>query len=209
MTTLLSATPFVQSIGLRSWALVGELRGLQGQKRLRVSSVQSSVSATSVGHGADDSDIADSQNVLQCLRSPLLNISPAAWIATFREVHDEAHRTAAAPTYNKVNLPSKYETTELHRGNRRRSEKTVIFTAEKAKRLRKENRATQTFHDQWYHSAIASRLATPEQECLQFLFHRFVYTFTRAPSVRRSTGRRHSQYDTHILSTPCINRSRN
>jgi len=44
---------------------------------------------------------------------------------------------------------------------RRRSER-VIFTAEKARLLRKENRATQTFHDKWYHSAIASKLAMPE-----------------------------------------------
>lgn len=35
----------------------------------------------------------------------------------------------------------------------------VGFTAEKARILRKELRATETFHDIMYHSAIASRLA--------------------------------------------------
>jgi hypothetical protein len=35
----------------------------------------------------------------------------------------------------------------------------VGFTAEKARLLRKELRATESFHDIMYHSAIASRLA--------------------------------------------------
>lgn len=35
----------------------------------------------------------------------------------------------------------------------------VAFTAEKARALRKSMRASETWHDGWYHSAIASRLA--------------------------------------------------
>lgn len=38
----------------------------------------------------------------------------------------------------------------------------VGFTAEKARLLRKELRATESFHDLMYHSAIASRLAFTE-----------------------------------------------
>ncbi|CAA7391537.1 unnamed protein product [Spirodela intermedia] len=44
-------------------------------------------------------------------------------------------------------------------GARRRS----FLTPEKAKVLRKELRATETWHDAMYHSAIASRLASPDE----------------------------------------------
>lgn len=44
----------------------------------------------------------------------------------------------------------------------RRSNSTkVAFTAEKAKAMRKSMRAAETWHDGWYHSAIATRLAEP------------------------------------------------
>lgn len=43
----------------------------------------------------------------------------------------------------------------------RRLSKPVIFTEEKARILRKATREGKTFHDKWYHSAIASRLAFP------------------------------------------------
>jgi hypothetical protein len=71
-------------------------------------------------------------------------------------VREQAPLPAAGPTFQLL------EPAKLRQGERRRSERTVVFTEEKARRLRKENRATQTFHDKWYHSAIASRLATPE-----------------------------------------------
>eukprot|EP01018_Ginkgo_biloba_P012273 Gb_00704 [translate_table: standard] len=38
----------------------------------------------------------------------------------------------------------------------------AVFTAKKARLLRKELRATETWHDLMYHSAIASRLAFPD-----------------------------------------------
>lgn len=41
------------------------------------------------------------------------------------------------------------------------STKAVVFTAEKARALRKKMRASETWHDGWYHSAIATRLAQP------------------------------------------------
>ncbi|KAG6467566.1 uncharacterized protein LOC122035934 [Zingiber officinale] len=44
------------------------------------------------------------------------------------------------------------------------SERRPRLTTEKAKMLRREMRATETFHDAMYHSAIASRLASPDQE---------------------------------------------
>lgn len=37
------------------------------------------------------------------------------------------------------------------------------LTAEKARLLRKETRATDTWHDLMYHSSIAARLASPDQ----------------------------------------------
>eukprot|EP00249_Psilotum_nudum_P006999 c20232_g1_i1 orf=409-966(-) len=43
-----------------------------------------------------------------------------------------------------------------------RKSRSVKFTAEKAKLLRQELRATETWQDSMYHSAIASRLATPD-----------------------------------------------
>jgi hypothetical protein len=87
-----------------------------------------------------------------------LNLSPADLIAAFleEEIHEEAQQAEVAPTLQQLEPVS-----EVQQASRRRSAR-VIFTAEKARLLRKENRATQTFHDQWYHSAIASKLATPE-----------------------------------------------
>ncbi|XP_068650722.1 uncharacterized protein [Aristolochia californica] len=41
--------------------------------------------------------------------------------------------------------------------------KRSVLTAEKARLLRKELRATETWHDPMYHSAIAARLASPDQ----------------------------------------------
>ncbi|KAH0456542.1 hypothetical protein IEQ34_014449 [Dendrobium chrysotoxum] len=38
-----------------------------------------------------------------------------------------------------------------------------VLTPEKARVLRRELRATETWHDAMYHSAIASRLASPDQ----------------------------------------------
>lgn len=37
------------------------------------------------------------------------------------------------------------------------------LTAEKARLLRKEMRATESWHDPMYHSAIAARLASPDE----------------------------------------------
>eukprot|EP01018_Ginkgo_biloba_P012266 Gb_00707 [translate_table: standard] len=42
--------------------------------------------------------------------------------------------------------------------------KRAVFTAEKARLLRKELRATESWHDLMYHSAIASRLAFPDDD---------------------------------------------
>lgn len=159
MATLLVSTPFVHSSSLRKCTLPGEVRQ---QKRLRVSCLLGSVPSSVGGYREDGSDVSGGNDIFQALKSPLLKISPAAWIATFREVHDEAHRTDAAPRFQKTAPSSEYATGEMGQVEIHRSQRNVVFTPEKAKRLRKENRATQTFHDQWYHSAIASRLAIPE-----------------------------------------------
>jgi hypothetical protein len=55
---------------------------------------------------------------------------------------------------------------EEHRPGRtaqRFNRQQVQFTDEKARLLRKQTRATETWHDAWYHSGIASRLAEPDQ----------------------------------------------
>ncbi|CAM6088108.1 unnamed protein product [Calypogeia fissa] len=39
--------------------------------------------------------------------------------------------------------------------------KVAVFTPEKARALRRSLRASETWHDEWYHSAIAARLAQP------------------------------------------------
>ncbi|KAL2643625.1 hypothetical protein R1flu_011212 [Riccia fluitans] len=53
------------------------------------------------------------------------------------------------------------------RGVRERSSsrkmKQVVFDEKKARELRKQTRLLQTWHDAWVHSAIASRLAVPEE----------------------------------------------
>jgi hypothetical protein len=55
---------------------------------------------------------------------------------------------------------------EEHRPGRtaqRFNRQPVQFTEEKARLLRKQTRSTETRHDAWYHSGIASRLAEPDQ----------------------------------------------
>lgn len=42
--------------------------------------------------------------------------------------------------------------------------RSPILTAEKARLLRREMRSTETWHDAMYHSAMASRLASPDDE---------------------------------------------
>lgn len=153
MATLLIATPFVHSKALLTHAMVSDVRGLQPQKRLRVSCRQASVTAS----GDDGSSRVDKGAVLQS--SSGQDASIVDWMSIFFEkegVHEQAPLPAAGPPFQLLEPP------KLRQGERRRSERTVVFTEEKARRLRKENRATQTFHDKWYHSAIASRLATPE-----------------------------------------------
>lgn len=117
------------------------IAGSQGQKTSQVSCRASSVSSCEAAR--------DQITVRQTLSSPLLNFSPADLIAAYFEegTHEEAN---AAQQASVASAPV-----------RRQSER-VIFTEEKARRLRRANRATQTFHDKWYHSAITSRLATPE-----------------------------------------------
>lgn len=150
MASLLIATPRVHSTALRSSGMIADVRGFHGQETSRIASRRASVSAAR----AEASDSAGRQaavTVRQSLSSPLLNLSPADLIAAFSE--EKREQTEALQQSGQVSQAQQVE--------RRRSER-VIFTEEKARRLRKENRATMTFHDKWYHSAIASRLATPE-----------------------------------------------
>ena len=166
MATLLIATPFVHSDALRNNASGSDARGHPAQKRLRVSCRQASASASGERHrvgASDDGSIHDEVSVLQS--SSAQNASLANWIATsfeMEDVHTLAPQSVPAPKFQLLEPVVEFEGTKPHHGERRRSERTVIFTEEKARRLREANRATQTFHDEWYHSAIASRLANPE-----------------------------------------------
>lgn len=64
-------------------------------------------------------------------------------------------RTTAA-----VALPDLIDSTTSSE-RRRPNYSKVAFTPEKARALRKSMRASETWHDDWYHSAIATRLAEP------------------------------------------------
>lgn len=110
------------------------ITGSQGQKMSRVSCQAA----------------GDQVTVRHTLSSPLLNLTPSDLIAAYFEeaTLEEAIAVQQVPVAAAEAAPRR-----LGR---------VIFTEEKARRMRKENRATSTFHDKWYHSAIASRLATPE-----------------------------------------------
>lgn len=84
-------------------------------------------------------------NILQSL-SRLMNFAPAANVEDAR--NEEANAAQETPVEAEPAPP-------------RRLSKPVFFTEEKARLLRKATREGKTFHDQWYHSAIASRLAFP------------------------------------------------
>jgi hypothetical protein len=107
--------------------------GLQGRRTVRVACVVGEQS----GDGGQQEAAVD---ILQSSRNPLLNLAREDLMAALEEKQAPVAESAG----------------------RRRGSERVVFTAEKARLLRKENRATQTFHDQWYHSAIASKLAMPE-----------------------------------------------
>lgn len=114
---------------------------MQGRRTVRVVCVVGERS----GDGGQQEAAVD---ILQSSRNPLLNLPREDLMAALEEKEARHGVGAAAPVAESA-------------GRRRRSER-VVFAAEKARLLRKENRATQTFHDQWYHSAIASKLAMPE-----------------------------------------------
>jgi len=158
MAILSIATPLVHSNALRRSGMIAEVRGTQGRKASRMACRQASVSAA---HRVDASDTADRQAIVtvrQSLSSPLLNLSTVDLIAAFleEETHEEAQHADVAQALHKLeSVP------EVPQAVRRRSER-VIFTEEKAKILRKQNRASLAFHDKWYHSAIATKLASPE-----------------------------------------------
>ncbi|KAG0554964.1 hypothetical protein M758_12G136900 [Ceratodon purpureus] len=168
MATVLIATPFVRSQALRNQASVSDVGGVHAPKRLRVSCRQASVGGSGEGRRLSVlSDIATSQDEISIFQASSTHSTLSDWIVSFllKEDHvqeQEPEPAVAAPIVQMLEPVAEIEATKLHQVERRRPKRTVVFTEEKARRLRQENRATQTFHDKWYHSAIASRLATPE-----------------------------------------------
>lgn len=149
MATLQIATVFVESNAMRMRASIGGVRGFHVRRTLRVSCQQGSVEWQRSGSESDGDQ--EAVNILQSSRNPLLNLPREDLIAALAEKENHgADESVVAPGVNSEGS-----------GARRRSER-VIFTAEKARLLRKESRASKTFHDKWYHSAIASKLAMPE-----------------------------------------------
>lgn len=148
MATLQIVTAFPASTAFMKPASVAGVRGYQERKTLRVSCERSVVPADV--DGSDSDGAQEAVNILQSSRNPLLNLLREDLMAAL--VEKEHHTNGADGVVAPAGESS---------GQRRRSER-VIFTAEKARLLRKENRATRTFHDKWYHSAIASKLAMPE-----------------------------------------------
>ncbi|KAG0599225.1 hypothetical protein M758_12G137100 [Ceratodon purpureus] len=147
MAALQMVTVFPASTAFPKRASVS---GFQGRRTLRVSCQRRVVDEQSGGEsdGGSQADVS----ILQSSRNPLLNLPREELMAALGDNQVESAVGVAAPVVAASDSPS---------GQRRRSER-VVFTAEKARLLRKENRATQTFHDKWYHSAIASKLAMPE-----------------------------------------------
>jgi len=151
MATLQIATAFAESSALRKRSSIGAVRGFHGRKTLRVSCHQSSGDVEGQRSGSESDGDVEAVNILQSSRNPLLNLPREDLMAAL--VEKDNHVDGAEGAVGPVNPAAS--------GVSRRAER-VIFTAEKARLLRKENRATQTFHDKWYHSAIASKLAMPE-----------------------------------------------
>lgn len=145
MATLQIAAAFVESNEARKRASFGGVRGFHVRKTSRVSCQKSSAEGPRSGSESDGD--METVNIFQSSRNPLLNLPREDLIAALAEKGDNSEG---------VVIPEAS-------GARPRSRVRVVkFTAEKARLLRKENRATQTFHDSWFHSAIASKLAMPE-----------------------------------------------
>lgn len=145
MATLQIAAAFVESNAARKRASFGGVRGFHVRKTSRVSCQKSSAEGPRSGSESDGD--MEAVNILQSSRNPLLNLPRADLIAALAEKGDNSEG---------VVVP------EASEARPRSRDRVVKFTAEKARLLRKENRATQTFHDSWFHSAIASKLAMPE-----------------------------------------------
>lgn len=165
MATLRSE-PFADHNGLGKHVATAasDMRAFQSRKAMRVSCQQNLVPSNSdqrvggskkniTNNAAQEAATAD---MLQSSRSPLFDLPAQKWPAF---VEKENVIVPSALKQSDAALVHEGSTTAPQRLER----KQVKFTAEKARLLRKELRATETFHDKWYHSAIASRLAKPEQ----------------------------------------------
>ena len=151
MATLQIATAFVESEALRKRSSLGAARGFQGRKTLRVSCQQNPAHVNGRRSGSESDGDQVAVKILQSSRNPLLNLPREDLMAALFENDNQVD--GAVSTVGFVRPAAS--------APRQQSER-VIFTAEKARLLRKESRAAQTFHDKWYHSAIAAKLAMPE-----------------------------------------------
>lgn len=150
MATLQLLTPFAGSKVFDKSASVSSVRGLQSREAVRVLCLRKEGGEGQSSSGESDGS-REAVSILQSSRNPLLNLPRDELMAAFSgkdDVHGDGD-SAVGP-----HLPAS--------GERRRSGRQGGFTAEKARLLRKGNWETQTFHDKWYHSAIASKLASPE-----------------------------------------------
>jgi hypothetical protein len=78
-------------------------------------------------------------------------------------VDDEANKTLLQELAVGLRSGQEEERPRSNKNVRRFHKQEVQFTDEKARILRKQLRSTETWHDTWYHSGIASRLAEPDQ----------------------------------------------
>lgn len=164
MATLRSK-PFADHNGLGKHVATAtsDMRAFQSRKAMRVSCQQNLVPSNSdqrLGGPKNNNNNAAQEaataDMLQSSRSPLFDLPAQKWPVFVEKenviVPSALKQSDAALVHDgSTTLPQRLE------------RKQVKFTAEKARLLRKELRAMETFHDKWYHSAIASRLAKPEQ----------------------------------------------
>ena len=152
------------------------LPALKARKMVRVSCQQRLVSSGSDPRVGSPKRKSSQDAVVNMLKkasektqeqwwSPLFDFTAEDWSSPLSEKENikETPNVIASSALEKQKEPPLASQQQVPHPARRSVRKPVQFTAEKARLLREDLRANETFHDKWYHSAIASKLAKPEQ----------------------------------------------
>lgn len=176
MATTLRSRPFSGHNVLDLHTSGAGLPALKARKMMRVSCQQRLASSGSDPRVDSPKRKSSQDAVVNMLRkasaktreqwwSPLFDFTADDWSSTPSEKENikETRNVIAPSALEKEKEPALASQQQGPHPARRSARKPVQFTAEKARLLREDLRANETFHDKWYHSAIASRLAKPEE----------------------------------------------